>query len=492
MYQNETEETMQISVIPEPKKIIEDLGGAAKAAVIERKINQDLREEEYRLQLKKEGISIAGGSERACLYAEATLEQLKLQFPQSLPCLTIEDEPSHPWRAFHIDCARHFFPTDELKKMIKMCAHFKMNRFHWHFMDDQGWRIECNRYPLLHQIGAVRRGDHFGCWNSEEIEDRYYTRDEVRGIVSFCDSLGIEVVPEVDMPGHATAILAAYPELGCKGERLEVATKQGIFWDILCCGKEEVFTFIENVLDDLMELFPSKYFHIGGDEAPKERWKNCPLCQKRMEEERLTSVQQLQGYMENRITAYLKEKGRTAIVWNEAANGGNLDSDTIVQLWIEEKEHMVKLHLEHGGKAIISPVKNCYCDYPYGMTSLEAVYQLDDYPAELAGAEVRILGTECLAWTEYIRDSGKLETMCWPRYAASAEVGWCGRERPGYSSFEKRLKVLLPVFEKYGIQITDESGWVPQEEEARRQKEEFQKNFGEGSQEELEKVKEEI
>lgn len=483
---------MQISVIPEPKRIIEDGGGAAKAAVIERKIDQKLQEEEYRLRLNKDGISIAGGSERACLYAEATLEQLKVQCPEHLPCLTIEDRPSHPWRAFHIDCARHFFPADELKKMIKMCAHFKMNRFHWHFMDDQGWRIECSRYPLLHQIGAVRKGDHFGCYHSEEIEDRYYTRDEVKEIVSYCESLGIEVVPEVDMPGHATAILAAYPELGCQGKKMEVATRQGIFRDILCCGKEEVFTFIENVLDDLMDLFPSKYFHIGGDEAPKERWKKCPLCQKRMEQEGLANMQQLQGYMENRIAAYLKERGRTAIVWNEAANGGNLDPDTIVQLWIEDKEHMVEHHLAKGGKVILSPVKNCYCDYPYGVTSLETVYQLDDSPGELAEVKDRILGTECLAWTEHIRDAGKLETMCWPRYAASAEVGWCGKERPGYLSFEKRLKALLPLFEVYGIQITEESGWVLPEEEAKRQKEEFQKNFSEESQEELKKVQEEI
>lgn len=483
---------MQISIIPEPKRIIEGEEGIADAAVKERKITRELQKEEYRLQLKKDGIFIAGGSEKACLYAETTLEQLQIQCHENLPCLTIEDEPSHPWRGFHIDCARHFFPVDELKKMIRMCAHFKLNKFHWHFMDDQGWRIECRRYPLLHQIGAVRKGDYFGCCHSEEIEDRYYTRDEVKDIVSFCDSLGIEVVPEVDMPGHATAILAAYPELGCRGKKMEVAVKQGIFWDILCCGKEEVFTFIENVLDDLMELFPSKYFHIGGDEAPKERWRNCPLCQKRMEEERLTNLQQLQGYLENRIVAYLKKRGRTAIVWNEAANGGNLDPDTIVQLWIDDKEHMVKYHMEKGGKAIISPVKNCYCDYPYGSHSLEDVYQLDDRPEELAGAGDKILGTECLAWTEFIRDAGKLETMCWPRYAASAEVGWCGSTRPGYASFEKRLKVLLPVFEKYGIQITEESGWNPSEEEAKRQIEEFQKNFGEESEAELKKVQEEI
>ncbi len=468
---------MKISLIPEPKRVIKSENGAADVTVRERKIDQKLREEEYRLQLKKEGIFIAGGSERACRYAEATLEQLKIQCKENLPCLTVEDEPVYVWRGFHIDSSRHFTPVDELKKMIKMCAHFKLNKFHWHFMDDQGWRIECRRYPRLHQIGAVRKGDNFGCYHSDEVEDRYYTREDVKEIVSFCDSLGMEVIPEVDMPGHATAILAAYPELCCTGKKMEVATKQGIFPDILCCGKEEVFAFIENVLDDLMELFPSKYFHIGGDEAPKERWEDCPLCRKRMKEEGLSDMQQLQGYMENRIAAYLKEKGRAAIVWNEAANGGNLDKDTVVQLWIDEQEHIVKHHIEKGGKAIISPVKNCYCDYPYGSLSLQDVYQLDDSPEGLSKDGEGILGTECLAWTEHIRDAKRLETMCWPRYAASAEVGWCAGARPGYSSFEKRLKILLPVFEKYGIQITEESGWVPSEEEAKKQMEEFQKNF---------------
>ena len=481
---------VQIAIIPEPKKILAGEEGHADPVIRERKTDPDMGEEEYCLQLKKDGIWIAGGSEKACLYAESTLEQIRLQCGDALPCLTVEDCPAYSWRAFHIDCARHFIPADELKKMIRMSAHFKLNKFHWHFSDDQGWRIECRKFPLLHEIGAVRRGDHMGNYDSDETEDRYYTREQVREIVAYCGELGVEVIPEVDMPGHVTAVLAAYPQYGCRGEQILVETRAGIFRDILCAGKEETFVFIEQLLDDLLELFPGKYFHIGGDEAPKEYWSSCPLCRKRMEEEGLENLQQLQGYMENRITAYLKAKGRTVIVWNEAAYGGNLDPDTIVQLWTDDKENRLEQHMERGGKAVISIVKNCYCDYPYGITSLRDVYELEECPAGLTKAKDRILGTECLIWTEHVRDEKRLETLCWPRFAASAEVGWRGQDRPGYPSFETRMKRLLPVFKKYGICPEEAPGWVPAQEEAKRQKAEFEKNFSAEDRQEVEKMQE--
>lgn len=483
---------MQVSIIPEPKKILVYEEGGGAAALKERVLDPSMQEEEYRLRISPDGIWIEGGSEKALLYAGTTLEQLQLQYGEQLPCLIVEDYPVYSWRSFHIDCARHFIPVDELKKMIRMSAYFKLNKFHWHFSDDQGWRMECKRYPLLHEIGAVRKGDHMGYYHSEEREERYYTREEAGEIVSYCESLGIEVVPEVDMPGHVTAILAAYPQLGCKGEQIEVETKAGIFQDILCAGKEEVFSFIENLLDDLLELFPGKYFHIGGDEAPKERWSSCPLCRKRMEEEGLDTLRQLQGYMENRMTAYLKKKGRKAIVWNEAAYGGNLDPDTVIQIWTDDRDHKAEQHMERGGRAILSIVKHCYCDYPYGVTSLKDVYRLDMGPEEPGKPETGIVGTECLAWTEHIRDGKKLESMCWPRYAASAEVGWCGGGRPGYPSFEKRMKVLFPAFEKYGIRAARESEWIPSEEEAVRQRTEFQKNFSMEAKQEVKKMQESI
>ena len=407
--------------------------------------------------------------------------------------MKITDRPVYPFRSFHIDCARHYFSVDELKKMIRMSAEFKLNYFHWHISDDQGWRIESLRYPKLHEVSSVRGGDHFGNYHSDQTEGGYYSRAEVKEIIEYCGRFGIEIVPEIDMPGHVTAILAAYPELSCLGEPVEVGMRAGIFKELFCAGKEETFTFIFELLEELLELFPGQYFHIGGDEAPKERWRACPHCQKRMREEGLKNEQELQGYFCNRIASYMLSKGRIPIVWNEAVYGGNLDKETVVQLWTEDKDAQIKAHLDRGGRAVLSMVDQCYCDYPYSMHSLKDVYEIETSPAELGErGEDSVLGTECLIWTEFIRDNERLEEMCWPRFAASAEVGWCGSNRPGYVDFCRRLEVLFPLFEKYGIHATGKDGWIPDEETAAEQTEAFQRNFSKEDLEEARRMQEEI
>ena len=230
----------------------------------------------------------------------------------------------------------------------------------------------------------------------------------------------------------------------------------------------------------MLELFPGKYFHIGGDEAPKERWRGCPCCQKRMEEEGLRNAQELQGYFCNRIASYLQSKGRTPIVWNEAVYGGNLNKGVAVQLWTEDKDNQIKAHLDKGGTAILAMVDHCYCDYPYGMHSLKDMYDLDTAPEEFGEqGEKCVLGAECLVWTEFVRDDERLEELCWPRFAALAEVGWCGGNRPGYGDFRERLSAVFGLFEKYGIHATKMEGWDPDEETAARQTAEFQMNFSE-------------
>lgn len=484
---------MKLSIVPEPLSIKMREGTSSKDTKIKEVINFSMQAEEYRIDISEECIQLESGSESGLVFAKATLDQIILQYPEQLPCLTIKDNPAYEWRSFQIDCARHFIPVEELKKMISMSAHFKLNKFHWHFSDDQGWRIECNKYPLLHEIGAMRKGDHFGQYHSDEVETAYYTRTEVKEIVAFSKSLGVDVVPEVDMPGHVTAILAAYPNLSCFGNQVEVGSSAGIYKDIFCPGKEESFSFMEGLLEDLMELFPGKYFHIGGDETPKERWKSCPSCQKRMFEEGLSTVQQLQGYFENRAIAFLKSKGRTAIVWNEAANGGNLDPDSVIQLWTDDKDQVVKKHLENGGKVIVSPMMNSYCDYPYGFISLNSMYDLKPLPAELSGAkEESFIGIECLVWTEFIRDSNKLEEMCWPRFAASAEVGWCGSRKPGYEDFRERMEIIYPVFEQHGIKATSSEGWVPSEEETGKQIAAFKMNFSVAAMQEFKEAQQHI
>ncbi len=480
-------------MIPEPKEFRLTGGKMAQNAVMEEQECSGMGREEYRISITPEKIRLEGGKGTGHVYARTTLEQLRLIYGEELPCMEIRDWPAHSYRSFHIDCSRHYFTVDELKKMIRMSAWFKQNYFHWHISDDQGWRIECRRYPLLHKISAVRPGDHFGNYDSDEGEDRYYSRDEVREIVEYCGKFGIEVVPEIDMPGHVTAILAAYPELSCTGEPVEVGMKAGIFKELFCAGREETFTFIRNLLDDMMELFPGRYFHIGGDEAPKERWKACPLCQKRMEEEGLGNAQELQGYMCNRIASYLQSKGKIPIVWNEAVYGGNIDKDVVVQLWTEDKDHQIRAHLDKGGKAILSMVEHCYCDYPYGMHSLKDMYELNMNPAEFgARGGDSVLGAECLVWTEFIRSDARLEELCWPRFAATAEAGWCGGRRPEYEDFRRRLTALFPVFEKYGIQAAGMEEWDPDEETAAKQTAGFQMNFSSEEREEVRKAQEDI
>lgn len=473
---------MRLAIIPQPKTIYYGDGTVSQNAAVTEQIDSNLLEtlgeEAYRIQICENGVKLAGGSEQALCYARQTWEQIQFQCKEEgneIPVVEIEDCPKYPYRSFHIDCVRHFFPMEELKKMIEMAAYFKFNRFHWHFSDDQGWRIESGAFPKLHEISSKRKGDHFGQFCAEEEYGGFYTREEVNDLVRYCGKLGIEIVPEIDMPGHVTAILASYPQFSCRKNPVEVADRAGIFREILCPGKEETFQFIEQLLDELLEIFPGEYFHIGGDEAPKERWSECPDCAKRMESEELDSLWKLQGYMQNRIADYLRKKGRKAIVWNEASYGKNLNPEITVQYWTEDKDDAVKYHLEQGGTLIVSNMMNSYCDYPYGLITLESVYALDTEPESLP--KDRVIGTECLIWTEYIRDKQVLESLAWPRFAASAEAGWCGMEKPGYDSFCERLRTLFPVFAEKEIHATEESGWIPDEDIKMKQFAEFRKNF---------------
>lgn len=403
-----------------------------------------------------------------------------------------QEKPAYRFRAFHIDCARHYFPMDEIKKMMDAAAYFGFNYFHWHISDDQGFRMESHRFPGLHEIGAYRNGDYFGNYDSDEPEGAYYTKEQIRELVRYGLKLGIEIIPEVDMPGHVTAILSAYPHLSCREEQVAVGMKGGIYREIFCAGKESTFTFIEELLDEIMELFPGEYIHIGGDEVPKERWTECPCCRKRMEQEGFATPQQLQGYMENRIAMYLKKHGRKAIVWNEAAKGGNLDPDIIVQLWTEDKDHAVAEHMKKGGRIFLSNMMNSYCDYPYGFISLKNVYELDMEPKELSAWKEQIIGNECLIWTEYIRTCEQLEKLSWPRFAAAAAVGWMGKDRPEYSAFAQELKKDFAVFERLGIRATPEEGWVPDQEETVRQISEFRMNFTAQDMEEMQEARNNI
>ena len=476
-----------ITLVPYPSELRVLEEKCRVGSGVEHKMVQNFGPEAYRIRICSDGITVEAGGEAGFYYAEKTLEQLRFQFGQELPCLEIEDVPAYEYRSFHIDTARHFFLIDELKRMIEAAASFKLNRFHWHFSDDQGWRLESKVYPRLHEVGAKRNGDHFGAFSSEETEHCFYTQDEVHELVAFCAERQMEVVPELDMPGHVTAILAAYPELSCSSKQVEVANSSGIFPDILCPGKEETFNFLFPLLDELCSLFPGRYFHIGGDETPKTRWESCPCCRKRMETEHLEDTRALQGYLANRVAAHLKQRGKTVVAWNEAALGGNLDPDITLQLWNDDpkdpalkalggtKDENGKLtgpnqgigskHIRRGGDVITSNMMGSYCDYPHAFISAKKVYeapvipqQCGDVPEE---ARVHTKGVEALCWTEYIRTAEELESHCWPRFAAKAEVGWCGEGSHSYKDFAARMKILYPYLQSKIPCAAPPKAWTP-------------------------------
>lgn len=463
---------MRLNLIPRPKTVLEGKGFAGSTVV--RSIDTTLPPESYRLEATESGITLTAGSNRGLVWADNTLRQLKLQFPDRIPCLTIADAPAYPIRSFHLDSARHMLPLPELKKVVAAAAAFKLNTLHWHISDDQGWRIESKAYPLLHELGAFRNGDNFGTHRCDAREGGYFTREEVKEFVSYCHSLGLQVIPEIDLPGHVSAILHAYPHLSCRGEPVEVVTRAAITTEILCAGKEEVYTFLENMLEDLLELFPDPLFHIGGDEAPKTRWAECPHCKARMEQLGLTSHRQLQGYMSGRIAGFLRQRGRRAIMWNDGAYGGGIDPDVILQVWFPDRDGALDDHIAGGGQIILSPVVPCYCDYPYGEHPLKAVYSLDLNPDFVK--ENTLLGGECLTWSEFIRTPERLQELAFPRFTALAENLWQGGAGD-YPEFLRRLRAAAPLFEELGIKPTPESGWDPDPEEAQRQSKEFRLQF---------------
>lgn len=416
-----------------------------------------LHPEGYRLTITPQGALVQAATERGIFYGKQTLRQLVFAHKTKMPCYYISDEPAYSHRGFMLDCARHFFPVADIKKMIDAAALFKLNLFHWHLTEDQGWRIEIDQYPELVTIGSVREYTRFGKVLEPGVYSGHYTKDEIREIIAYCKERGIDVVPEFEIPGHASAILAAYPEFSCSGEPVKVKTGGGIFPDILCAGKEAVYTFIERVLDEYIELFPYDKIHLGGDEAPKGNWRACPDCQAKMQAEGLQSENALQVYMMNRVAQYLAGKGKTAVVWNDAIKDTAVDSSVAIQYWMGDKAATVA-HVQQGGDVILSDFSSYYLDYSYGQTPLKKTYAYDPaaqvFAIEGAG---RILGVEAPLWAEYIPDLTQLAHMGFPRLAAMAETGWTFSQNKHQAGFERRVKQVLPMLAEFGL------NWAPQQ-----------------------------
>ena len=387
-----------------------------------------------------------------------------------LPCCEIQDAPRFRWRGMHLDSSRHFWSVDEVKRYLDVMSFYKLNRFHWHLTDDQGWRIEIKSYPLLSQIACWREGTMIGKDFSSNDHIRYggfYTQDEIREVVAYAAERGITVVPEVDLPGHMLAAMSAYPELGCSGGPYAAWTIWGVSKQVLCVGKESTFRFLEGVLSEVAELFPGEYIHIGGDECPKDEWKNCPECQAKIRElglvgdERFSAEQYLQNYVTKRIQDFLATKGKKVIGWDEILEG-ELAPGATVMSW--RGTAGAKQAAANGFDAILTPSSHCYFDYYQspdhdaeplaigGLLPLEKVYSLDPLEGIAPEHAHHILGVQANLWTEYISTPEHLEYMLLPRLLALAEVQWCQPERRDYGRF-------LQVLQDHEFPILDLAGY---------------------------------
>ncbi len=450
---------MQLNIIPKPNKA-EFYGGEVwiKDLPLRYETNELHPEEFYCLEIKKDEIVITSKGEKGRYYAHLTLSQL--EETGKVPLMKITDMPAFPYRGFMIDSARHMQSVDEIKRYIEAAARYKMNIFHWHLCDDQGWRIESEKHPLLNQKGSWRDCHGFGSKNMQKYGG-YYTKEEIREVVAFCKERFIEVIPEFDLPGHTTAIISTYPELSCRGVQVPVETVGGIFKNILCAGNDEVFRFCFDIIDELCELFPYPFMHIGGDEAPKARWCNCEKCQKRIKDEGLENEEQLQGWFANKIIAYLKDKGYTVLAWNESLNSGIIDGDTIICDWMDRTKKCVP-YANGGGKIIIEDFYHYYLDYVYGMTPLKKTYDYNPYLDGLTEeGKKNVLGVEAPIWTEYVEDFDRMSYMCFPRLIAVAERGWTDVDKADYTSFKVRVKNQKDFLASLGISLCDESEWDP-------------------------------
>ncbi len=430
---------------------------------IETKITPLLSQKEsYRIEINENGVFIEAKDEKGVHYGKITLYQIMKNYRGCLPFLYIYDEPEYYYRGFMIDSCRHFFTVDEIKKMVDGAALFKFNKFHFHLSDDQGFRMEIDSYPELTNVGSVRYGSHFGKDEDNDLPyGGYYTKEDLKEIVRYCEEKFIDVIPEFDVPGHTSAVISAYPEFSCKEEKIQPQTTNGIFSDVLCIGKDETFKMVTSVLDEICGIFPSEYIHIGGDEVPKKNWNVCPHCQSKRESLNLKTMDELQTHFTNEVSYYLKKKGKKAICWNEAIRGGNADKDNLTMAWWLDKTDASLKWLNDGNSVIIEHFNPYYVDYPHGMHSLERCFFFD--PKKIRGLTEQgknsIIGVESPIWTEYVFNIEKMMKMCFPRWLAVAETGWNGGNKGDYALFLKTCSFFCDILKEYGIYSAKESEW---------------------------------
>jgi hexosaminidase len=433
--------------------------------------------EGYVLEVKRNVVLIKARTSIGAFYGVQTLKQL---FPPEInqsqksspkkgwtaPCCSITDEPRFSYRGLHLDVGRHYFPVSFVKKYIDLLAMHKMNTFHWHLTEDQGWRIEIKRFPKLQEIAACRNETLIGHYSDTpqrfdgKKECAYYTQEEIKEVVEYAQKRFVTIIPEIEMPGHSQAALTAYPDLGCTGGPYEVAKLWGVFEDVYCAGNEQTFKFLDGVLEEVCALFPGTYVHIGGDECPKTRWEACPKCQKRMKDEKLKDAHELQSYFIRRAESMLAKHGKKLIGWDEILEGGLAPSATVMS-WRGIDGGIAAA--KSGHDAIMTPGSHLYLDHYQsdpsteplaigGYLPIEKVYSYEPIPSELTAEEAKhILGAQGNVWTEYITSSEQAEYMAYPRACALSEVVWSPAKQRNWPEFSKRLVNHFSRLDAFGL-----------------------------------------
>lgn len=443
----------QIQPVISPKKV--------KKGIVIAKPKMALKAESYLLLISKKGIRIEASDDAGVFYAFQTLRQLRAdnqsfshdgkEFQKrvlgQIPCLTIKDSPAFKWRGMHLDVSRHFYGVEKVKKYLDLMALHKMNVFHWHLTDDQGWRIEIKKYPALTSVGSKRNGSMVGKYSDQVIDSipygGFYTQNEIKEIVKYAQNLFITVVPEIEMPGHCQASMAAYPEYSCMGGTFEVGKKWGGYDDPYCAGKDSTFVFLQDILSEIFTLFPSEYIHIGGDECPKARWKECPRCQLRMKNEGLKDEFELQSYFIRRIEKFLNQNNKKLMGWDEILEGG-LAPNAAVMSWRGTEGGIAAAQTGH--YVVMSPGKPLYFDHYQskdstepiaigGYNPLEKVFIFNPLSGLDTAASKYVLGAQANVWTEYIYTWEHVEYMVFPRQCALADALWKGGTRGDYNAF---------------------------------------------------------
>ena len=437
------------------------------------KLNEGQASEGYTITVDADRVLVEATSPAGIFYGIQTIRKavpVEMGAVVGFPAGVITDAPRFAYRGAHLDVCRHFFSVDSVKTYIDMLVLHNMNKFHWHLTEDQGWRMEIKQFPKLTEIGSVRNGTMIRKdWNSNDSIQYggFYTQDECREIVKYAADRYITVIPEIDMPGHMVAAVTAYPELGCTGGPYEVRTIWGVSEELLCAGNEKVYDFVDKVLDEVMDVFPSKDIHIGGDECPKTEWEKCPKCQSKIKalglkkDDRFTAEQKLQAYFTKHVDEYLTKHGRNAIGWDEILEGGVSENATVMS-WRGESGGIEAARLKH--RVIMTPNTYCYFDYyqskdrdnePFaigGFLPIKHVYDYEPLPANLTPEEQSyIWGVQCNVWTEYISTFSQVQYMMLPRGAALSEVQWSLPEAKDYEKFRnERLPRLIKIYELYG------------------------------------------